>query len=167
MPITDILSQLRERISGFAASRISRDAAEDLAQDVLLVLHEKYPNVDRLEEMLPLSLKIARFKIMSWRNKTYRRGEHNQVQIDGLPIADPGENPASRAERRERMERLKKALASMGERCRELFRLKLEGHGFPEIQRRMEAASINTVYTWDLRCRKDLLSRLGGSWEGK
>lgn len=131
------------------------------------MLHEKYPQVDRLEELLPLSLQIARFKIMSLRNKMYRRGEHNQVQVDELPIADPGESPALAAERRERMERLKTALASMGERCRELFRLKLEGHAFPEIQRRMSAASINTVYTWDLRCRKDLLARLGGSWEGK
>ena len=131
------------------------------------MLHEKYSNVDRMEELLPLSLRIARFKIMSFRNKTYRRGEHNQVQVDDLAIADPGESPALRAERRERMERLKTALASMGERCRELFKLKLEGHAFPEIQRRMSAASINTVYTWDLRCRKDLLARLGGSWEGK
>jgi len=167
VPLTDILSQLRERISGFAASRISRDAAEDLAQEVLMVLHEKYPNVDRLEELLPLSMQIARFKIMSWRNKTYRRNEHNQVQVDELPIADPGESPAARAERRERMERLKIALAGMGDRCRELFRLKLEGHGFPDIQKRMQAASINTVYTWDLRCRKYLLARMGGSWEGK
>ena len=131
------------------------------------MLHEKYPKVDRLEELLPLSLQIARFKIMSMRNKTYRRGEHNQVQVDDLPIADPGESPAFRAERRERMGRLKAALATMGERCRELFRLKLEGNAFPEIQKRMGAASINTVYTWDLRCRKDLLARLGGSWEGK
>lgn len=167
MPLTEVLRQLRERIFGFAASRISRDAAEDLAQEVLLVLHEKYPQVDRLEELLPLSLQIARFKIMSLRNKTYRRGEHNQVQVDDLPIADPGESPAARAERRERMLRLKTALASMGERCRELFKLKLEGHAFPEIQRRMGASSINTVYTWDLRCRKNLLARLGGSWEGK
>ena len=127
------------------------------------MLHEKYPQVDRMEELLPLSLQIARFKIMSLRNKTYRRGEHNQVQVDDLPIADPGESPALRAERRERMNRLKTALKSMGERCRELFRLKLEGHSFPEIQRRMGAASINTVYTWDLRCRKDLLARLGGT----
>ena len=138
-----------------------------MAQDVLLVLHEKYPQVERMEELLPLSLQIARFKIMSWRNKTYRRGEHNHAQVDDLPIADPGENPAARAERRERLERLKTAMAAMGERCRELFRLKLEGHAFPEIQKRMKAASINTVYTWDLRCRKDLMARLGGSWEGK
>ena len=36
-----ILLKLRERIVAFAASRIQRDAAEDLAQEVLILLHEK------------------------------------------------------------------------------------------------------------------------------
>ena len=39
---------------------------------------------------------------------------------------------------------------------RRLFRYKLEGLSFPEIQRRMKASSLNTVYTWDHRCRERL-----------
>ena len=27
------------------------------------------------------------------------------------------------------------------------------------------ARSINTIYTWDARCRKELLELMGGSWE--
>jgi len=38
----ELLQKLRERISGFAASRLQRDAAEDLAQEVLILLHQKY-----------------------------------------------------------------------------------------------------------------------------
>jgi len=53
----------------------------------------------------------------------------------------------------------------MGERCRELFRLKLQGRTFAEIQQLLGAASLNTVYTWDHRCRKQLLEALGGSWD--
>jgi len=53
----------------------------------------------------------------------------------------------------------------LGERCRELYRLKLEGYSFTEIQARLKVAAINTLYTWDFRCRKQLLERLGGSWE--
>jgi len=45
----DLLARLRERIFRFAASRLQRDAAEDLAQEVLLVLHEKYAALDRVE----------------------------------------------------------------------------------------------------------------------
>lgn len=29
----------------------------------------------------------------------------------------------------------------------------------------MNQTSINTIYTWDLRCRKQLLDLMGGSWE--
>ncbi len=59
------------------------------------------------------------------------------------------------------------AVSGMGDRCRELFRLKLEGKAFPEIQVLMKANSINTIYTWDARCRKDLLQKMGGSWEAR
>ena len=58
----EILRQLRERILAFATSRGSREGAEDLAQDVLMVLHEKYPHVSELTELVPLSFKILRFK---------------------------------------------------------------------------------------------------------
>jgi DNA-directed RNA polymerase specialized sigma24 family protein len=70
----EILRKLRERIVGFAASRIQRDAAEDLAQEVLILLHEKYRELDRLEDLVPLSLKIVRFKMLAYRRKARRRG---------------------------------------------------------------------------------------------
>ena len=65
----EVLSKLRERIVRFAASHLSRDAAEDLAQEVLMLLHEKYAHLERVEDLLPLSLQIVRFKIMSLRRK--------------------------------------------------------------------------------------------------
>jgi len=161
----EILARLRERIFRFAASRLSRDAAEDLTQEVLVVLHEKYAALDRVEDLLPVSLEIARFKIMGTRRKIVRRGEHTQVSVDDLPLAGGGEDPFEQAARREQMERLETALAGLGERCRDLFRLKLEGHTFPEIQKKLGVATLNTLYTWDFRCRKQLMERLGGSWE--
>ncbi len=39
----EILRRLRERILAFATSRGLREGAEDLTQDVLMVLLEKYP----------------------------------------------------------------------------------------------------------------------------
>lgn len=157
----DLLARLRERIFRFAASRLQRDAAEDLAQEVLLVLHEKYAALDRVEDLLPLSLEIARFKIMGARRKTVRRGEHTQVSVDDLPLASGNADPFDQAARGERMERLEIALRELGGRCRELFRLKLQGFTFPEIQKRLGVASLNTLYTWDFRCRKQLIERLG------
>lgn len=149
----------------FAASRISRDLAEDLAQEVLLLLHDKYAHVSQLEELLPLSLQILRFKMVSLRRKSQRRGEYSQVSVDDLPLADPRSNPERDAQQHELMERLTKAIAQLGERCRDLFRLKLEGKSFAQIQVLLGAGSINTIYTWDFRCRRQLLELMGGGWE--
>jgi RNA polymerase sigma-70 factor (ECF subfamily) len=161
----EILAKLRERIVAFAASRIARDVAEDLAQEVLVLLHEKYSHVTRLEELLPLSFQIVRFKLVSLRRKAARRGEYTQVSVEEIQLPDPGSDPAQRLQRAQMSERHSSAIGKLEGRCRELFRLKLEGRTFAEIQSALGAASINTVYTWDARCRKRLLELMGGSWE--
>ena len=160
-----ILLKLRERIVSFAASHIQGDTAEDVAQEVLILLHEKYPHVDRLEELVPLSLRIARFKIMSLRRKSQRHGEYTQVSVTDIQLPDPEADPATLVERKLMLERLTQAVGQLGGRCRELLRLKLQGKNFAEIQKRMGAGSINTVYTWDNRCRQQLLDLMGGDWE--
>jgi RNA polymerase sigma-70 factor (ECF subfamily) len=160
-----ILASLRERIVAFAASRIARDIAEDLAQEVLVLLHEKYSHVTRLEELLPLSFQIVRFKMVSLRRKAARRGEYTQVSVEDIQLPDLGSDPVARLERKQMSERLTAAISRLEGRCRDLFRLKLEGKTFAEIQTVLGANSINTIYTWDARCRKRLLELMGGSWE--
>lgn len=161
----EILSKLRERIVAFATSRVSREAAEDLAQDVMIVIHEKYSTVTALDELVPLSFQVLRFKMLDLHRKSFRRGEYNQESIEDLPLVDPGDDPATQLERKQPVDRLIEALHQLGERCRSLFRWKLEGKSFPEIQKLMGQSSINTIYTWDHRCRKQLLDLLGGTWE--
>jgi RNA polymerase sigma-70 factor, ECF subfamily len=165
VPREEVLQKLRERIVRFAASHLSRDTAEDLAQEVLLLLHEKYAHLDRLEALVPLSLHIIRFKTMALRRKAARRGEYTQVSIEDAPLPYVGANPMDDFERKEMMERLARALEQLGERCRQLMRLKLEGRTFPEIQKIMGVRAINTIYTWDHRCRKHLLELMGGDWK--
>jgi len=160
-----ILINLRERILAFATLRISKAQAEDLAQEVLMVLHEKYARVTDLTELVPLAFQILRFKMLDSHRKSLRRGEYNQESVDDLPLADPGDDPVGQLDQKQRVDRLLTALAQLGERCRELFKWKLEGNSFPEIQKLMGQNSINTIYTWDLRCRKQLLSLMGNSWE--
>jgi len=161
-----ILGLLRERIVRFAASRVGEDA-DDIAQEVLLLLHEKYPALNRVEDLLPLSLEIARFKILAARRKTIRRGENTQVSVDDLPLAGRGPDPLEQAVRRERLDQLEAALKELGDRCREIFRLKLQVLSFMDIQKQLKVGSINTLYTWDFRCRRDLLQRLGPGWGRK
>ncbi len=160
-----VLTSLRERILAFATLRVSRAQAEDLAQEVLVVLHEKYGYVTELTELVPLAFQILRFKMLDAHRKSLRRGEYHQESVEDIPLADPDDDPATQLDQKQRVDRLLAAMAQLGERCRELFKWKLEGKSFPEIQKLMGQTSINTIYTWDLRCRKQLLSLMGGSWE--
>jgi len=162
---SEVLSRLRERIVAFAASRYAGSHAEDLAQEVLVLIHEKYGHLDRLEDLVPLAFQILRFKLAAHRRKAARRGEYDAVDVDSFPPASDAPDPAAVLERKELLARLMGAIARMGERCRELFRLKLQGRSFPEIQNLMGAGTLNTVYTWDHRCRKQLLEDLGGRWD--
>jgi len=160
-----ILASLRERILAFATSRISREQAEDVTQEVLSLLHEKYAHVTDLTELVPLAFQVLRFKMLDAHRKALRRGEYNQESVDDLSLATPDASPETQLDQRQRVERLMAALAQLGVRCRELFRWKLEGKSFPQIQTLMGQTSINTIYTWDLRCRKQLMALMGGSWE--
>jgi RNA polymerase sigma-70 factor (ECF subfamily) len=149
----------------FAASRMQRDQAEDLVQETLVVMHEKYGHLETLEDLVPVAIETCRLKMMGARRKSTRRGETTSVSVEDVPLADKQPDPSVLAQRHEQLSRLEAAMVQLGERCRELFRLKLLGYTFPEIQLAMQAQSINTIYTWDLRCRKSLLEKLGGSWE--
>ena len=115
---------------------------------------------------MPLAFQILRFKLAAHRRKAARRGEYHAVDVDVFPPVSDAPDPATVLERKELLAKLMGGIARMGERCRELFRLKLQGRSFPEIQGLMGAASLNTIYTWDHRCRKQLLEALGGSWDG-
>jgi RNA polymerase sigma-70 factor (ECF subfamily) len=161
----EILASLRERIVAFAASRLSREAAEGLAQEVSVVLREKFGQATELSELLPLSFQILRHKMLEARRKSVHRGEYNQAPVEDLPPADQADDPAVTVERAQRLERLVGAVERLSPQCRELFRWKLEGTRFSEIQRLLGLGSINTVYTHDFRCRKELLELMGGSWE--
>lgn len=159
------LALLRERIVAFAASRMWEGSAEDLAQEVMLVLHEKYAHVERMEELFPLCLRILRFKMAAERRKSFRHGEHKHVPAEDIPLADDSPDPETRAERLELARRLEAAVRKLPPRCKELLRLKLEGKTFAEIGKHFGVSSINTIYTWDFRCRKNLLELMGGSWD--
>ncbi len=138
-----------------------------MAQETILLLHEKYEHVTEPAELLPLAFQVLRFKMTASVRKMMRRGEHKSVPVEELPIATPGGNPEQLAARAEMRRRLLEGVKGLGELCREIFRMKLEGFTFEEIRVQLSVDSINTIYTWDSRCRKSLMERMGGEWEVK
>ena len=95
-----------------------------------MVLHEKYPDVADLTELVPLAFQVLRFKMLDAHRKSLRRGEYNQESVDDLPLADPGDDPATQLDQKQRVDRLLAAIGQLGERCRELLKWKLEGNSF-------------------------------------
>lgn len=160
----EILARIRERIVAFAASRYVKDSAEDLAQEVLMVLHGKYAHVEALEELLPLAFQIMRFKLAAHWRKEERHQTRWNVDPEEFPIPSDAPSPHEAMARRECLDRLCRTMRELGPRCREIFKLKLQGRSFPEIRELLKVDSLNTVYTWDHRCRRELLERMGGQW---
>jgi RNA polymerase sigma-70 factor (ECF subfamily) len=113
-----------------------------------------------MEELLPLSFQIVRFKLFAAVRKSARRGEGHAVPAEQANLMSGNPGPEAELLQSERRRVLLVALRNLGTRCRELLRMKLEGHSFEAIRAHFGAASINTVYTWDLRCRRQLIDAL-------
>lgn len=153
------LALVRERIVAYASSRVDRADAEELANDTLLLLHSKYPHLDAAADLVPLAVKTMKFKILELR----RDKDRGHQPLDATPLQSHDPDPETVAGSAQRESRILNAILQLGPRCRLLFLLKLQGFNFIEIMPRMAAASINTVYTWDRRCRAELQKLLGGA----
>lgn len=126
------------------------------------MIERKYGQVERAEELLPLAFQILRFKMTEFRRKAARRGEFDSKPVEDIALSDGAADHALALERRDLQEKLAAAIEKLDGRCRELMRLKLEDKGFEEIRVALGAATLNTVYTWDHRCRQRLRELMGG-----
>jgi RNA polymerase sigma-70 factor (ECF subfamily) len=165
------LERVRARILAAARRSLSPTDAEDLTQDVLVVLQAKYAHVSAPEELVALGVKTLRFKRAALWRKAARRRTAGAVPLPtdegGVVMEDPPDagapDPEAIARDRERVRFLAQAAAKLGGRCREMLRFKLEGASFVEIATRL-GRPVNTVYSWDRRCQQRLKKILGGRW---
>ncbi len=128
----------------------------------MLVLHNKYGHLDSAADLIPVAVTTMKFKIQEFR----RDRDRAHSSIESTPFAPPRStdpNPEQSAHTLELRALLLSAIQELGERCRELFRLKLEGYNYQEIKERMGAGSVNTVYVWDHRCTEQLRPKLKGA----
>lgn len=156
-----VLEQLRARIVGWATSHhwTRANDPEDLAQEVLLELSRKYPQVESLEDLVPLSFRILHFKIRNDFRKRIRRKEDQQMPVEELLLAHPGADPEERLMGRQLGRRLAEAVSRLKPKCRELLRLKLEHGSLADISELLDSP-LGTIYSRWSRCRKALESEL-------
>jgi RNA polymerase sigma-70 factor (ECF subfamily) len=167
------LEKVRTRILAAARRSLSSADAEDLAQEVMVVLHERYAHVEAPQELVALGVTILRLKRMAAWRKARRRQDAGHTVLPSLPgeADDPVEatpdagapDPEAIAHHRERLRLFTEAAGRLDGRCREILRLKLEGLSFVEIARRL-GRPVNTVYSWDWRCHQRLKRMLGAHW---
>ena len=166
------LEKIRARILGAARRGLSPEDAEDLTQEVLLLLSTKYAHVEAPEELLALGVKIVSLKRRALWRKTARRRDAGLASLpareEGAPnlleeAPGPAPDPEQLARDRERVRFLAEAAAQLPSRCRELLRRKLEGESFVEIAASL-GRPVNTVYSWDRRCHLRLRKLLGARW---
>ena len=104
-------------------------------------------------------------RTMSFKLKSFRRGVVRQrlsdKPADEMPIADNRPDASGEFESKEFKKRFEAALEKLGDRCRRLLLLKLEGHRLTAIREMLGAGSMQQLYTWDFRCREDLRELLG------
>ena len=156
---SSVLSQIRDRIFRFAASRMSREDAEDRTQEVMVVLVEKvdkYGHIADTEDIYRLALNILVKKRIGWYRTRHRRGEDVAHQVDTLPLHDPGLDPEQSLGRKRIAESLAHAMKTLDERCRSVIGLSLRGHGSAEILKQTGMASENAVLLAVSRCRRKL-----------
>lgn len=169
-----VLAQVRQRVVGYAASRVGAAVAEDVAQETLLLLttDPRYAHLEDPADLVPVAIRVTWFKLRElWR----QRRKTSERVIDGIDEIDaPDTRPNAEvatleweraAEQRALLLRVKAAIERLPDRCRAIFAHLLAERSLVEIRTRMEAATMNTVYTWVHRCRKNLLQEIGGSWQ--
>ncbi len=157
MDRNQILEQLRARIVGWATShsRTRGIEAEDLAQDVLVELERRYPDVEGLEDLVPLSFRILDFKIRNESRKRIRRKEDQQMPVEELFLADSDPDPQQQMMSRERRRQLARAAGRLKPKCRELLALQLEHSNLKTVSELLEVPE-GTIYSRWSRCRQAL-----------
>jgi DNA-directed RNA polymerase specialized sigma24 family protein len=151
----ECLSTIRVRLLRAWTYKVGHDLAEDIAQETLLLLETKYPEVTEPADLVRLS-----FTISTHVDQTMRR----KMRV-GRELPPPeGWNPPDPAAGQEYEVLLKGIRSRIGEltgRCPELLLLHLEGHTPEEIRDKMGALRTGTVYVWMHRCVDSLRRKLG------
>jgi RNA polymerase sigma-70 factor (ECF subfamily) len=161
------LELIRERIIKFATAKMKR-GAEDVAHGCIVVLIEKYAHVRDLPSMMKIAIGIARNKMFEQFRQDKREiqfpentGDHANTFEEAVP------DPAAilpELERRQVVDLILGAMLRLGEKCRNVLRLKLiENKSSATIKEILGVNSINTVYTWERRCLQQLIDIAGGT----
>lgn len=129
---------------------------EDLVQETLIIIHEKYKSIQFEKGIIPWAYSIL--KQVAWGNyktetrRTNLRTEHLD-QIEKLFM--PAEETDAPLLYHELVEAIQQALNSLPDKCKLIIKLKLEGFGNQEIIKKLKL-SPNVFYVQVHRAKTKL-----------
>lgn len=140
----------------------SREDAEDMAQDALVRLTQKYPHAD-IANVEAYLIRIASNLLRDRHRRDQSHHTAGHVTLDEVPDEMADEVPSSERvyEDKERLRAFLEALDALPSRCRHIFVLqRFEGLTYSAIARRLEI-SVSTVEKDMMRALQHLDTRLG------
>jgi RNA polymerase sigma factor (sigma-70 family) len=156
----DNLQMVRDRIRGFLLARRHHPSdADDVTQDCIVALLDRYPHVRDRIDMLKLATRIAGNRIC----QLYR----DRARLDQLPESTPAAgNAEEAAQNREMADRVLLGMMELQTRCRDLLRMLLiEQKDYSEIRALLGVES-DYIYVLRERCFQALKRNVGGTFYG-
>jgi RNA polymerase sigma factor (sigma-70 family) len=146
---------LRERIVKYGQSHVS-GFAEDLVQDAITLLLDKYKEKDQLDDLIPLGIAVMKNKISDLRRSSGFRAAKGGVdaQTASLPSKEP--RPDQVFEKNERTALLVAGVRRLSEDCRELLKFRVQGMSTEQIHKHRPGWTLENVNLRIYRCKEKL-----------
>lgn len=156
-----LFGQLHARILALAKRRTGNaEVAEDITQETMRTVYEKYATIDVPTGLLPWVFRILHHKVGNHLKRSRTEARYRgTLTWETIGLTPEGERAAF-----DLVRTLRPALQSASAECRKIFRLLLRGAQRREIQRAFGDEPIGTVDSRISRCRKRLLARLERRW---
>lgn len=148
-----IFSHLRQRIVNAIARRFGRERAEDMAQNVMVVLLRKYPHVSDEVELGRLAMSIKGFVGFEELVELGRAVQQPEEGWDRL--TDRSASPENTARRKQLENCLYACIPKLSERCKEIIRRRLLEWDSMEIAKLFKISG-DTLNVAEWRCRRRL-----------
>ena len=129
---------------------------EDLVQDALIIIYEKYKTINFEKGIIPYAYRVLDYVISNNNQTNNRRAqilEENKEILDEIFRTEP--SVASMLDNMGKAEELKWALSKLGEKSKKIILLKLQGFSGEEIMKFL-GISEATLYTRTHRAVKQL-----------
>jgi RNA polymerase sigma factor (sigma-70 family) len=171
--LNQIFSEIRVRLSAVAQYRIRDEKIrEDVVQETMLVLAEKYQSLPSKGGALAFALQILRNKIGDCYRQQHR-AQRTLVEIDAVDGRNPerptpmellagGLRPDEILEKDEIHDRVRKAIDQLGLECQRIFLGLLEEKSRTELARELNK-SMEALYKQLSRCAEQLRNLLKGT----